>query len=358
MKTIAFYISNHGFGHASRNIPLIKHLLKIDKNLNAIVKTHTKQLEFIKQSLGKYSSRIAYYNEYVDLGLILKENSHLVDKEKLCFELNKFISTWDEKIQNEKVFLVENKVALVVSDIVPWIFETSTQIGVKSLLISNFTWAEIYNELFANELGNIYEGFYKKANYVFEYPLSENMKIYSSNLYKMSLSCREFNNDNVKNIKARFKNDLIFVSLGRSVEINFEIDVEELPYHFIYTEGIKLRGSNTHKLPMDTINTHDYIKASVLIITKAGWSTVSEAICARIPMLVLNRIEIREDVNTINNLLSLGIAKTIEFYQLDKENLKVYIEETRKLQENYKFLSNRYLNKSKEIARKILEFLS
>jgi hypothetical protein len=139
MKTIAFYISNHGFGHASRNIPLIKHLLDMDKNLNIIVKTHTKQLEFIKQSLGNFNSRIACCNEYVDLGLILKENCHLVDKENLGHELNKFISTWDEKIEKEKKLLAENKVDLVVSDIIPWIFESSTRAGVKSLLISNFT---------------------------------------------------------------------------------------------------------------------------------------------------------------------------------------------------------------------------
>jgi UDP:flavonoid glycosyltransferase YjiC (YdhE family) len=183
------------------------------------------------------------------------------------------------------------------------------------------------------------------------------MGIYSNNLFKAGLSCREFNYDKVENIKAQFKMPLIFVSLGRSVDINYEVDVEELPYDFIYTDGIKLRGSNIHKLPIDTSNTHDYIKASEIVITKTGWSTVSESICARKPLLVLNRTEIREDVNTINNLLSFGIAKTIEFNQLSNANLEVYIEKTRKLKENYKGLSNSFQNKSNEIANRILELL-
>ncbi|WP_157732306.1 glycosyltransferase [Thermoanaerobacterium sp. RBIITD] len=41
-------------------------------------------------------------------------------------------------------------------------------------------------------------------------------------------------------------------------------------------------------LPVNTSNTHDYIKASKLIITKAGWSTISEAICVRKPIIVLD----------------------------------------------------------------------
>ncbi|TDT46086.1 glycosyltransferase [Fonticella tunisiensis] len=355
MKTIAFYISNHGFGHAARNIPIIQNLLLLDRDLKIIVKTHTRQLEFIKQSLSRFSSRIAYYDEYVDLGLILKENSYLVDKEKLDAELKGFISTWEDRIEKETSFIKENKIDLIVSDVVPWIFQSAKKSGVRSVLISNFTWAEIYKELFDSEVVNIYEDSYRKADYAFIFPLAGDIGKYFKNTYEVGLSSREFNEEPVKYIKNKYKRPIVFVSLGRSVEINDEIEVEHLPYDFIYTEGIKLRGNNTYKLPVDTGNTQDYIKASEIIITKAGWSTISESICAQRPILVLNRPEIKEDVNTINNLLNLKIANTIEFNQLDEENLSILIEETKKLIENYRFLPDRYKNSSKEIASSLLK---
>jgi predicted glycosyltransferase len=57
MKTIAFYISNHGFGHASRNIPIIDSLLTKSKDIKVIIKSGKNQIGFMKQLLGKFSPR-------------------------------------------------------------------------------------------------------------------------------------------------------------------------------------------------------------------------------------------------------------------------------------------------------------
>lgn len=54
---------------------------------------------------------------------------------------------------------------------------------------------------------------------------------------------------------------------------------------------------------MDTDNTHD-IKAAEYVITKAGWGTVAEAICAQKPMLVLRRDEVAEDRVTLQKLMN------------------------------------------------------
>ena len=49
MNNIAFYISDHGFGHASRSIAIIRELIKKD-NLKIYIKTSS-PLELIKNSL-------------------------------------------------------------------------------------------------------------------------------------------------------------------------------------------------------------------------------------------------------------------------------------------------------------------
>ena len=357
MKVVAFYITNYGFGHASRNIPIMEKLLRMDDELRIIVKTHTKQLKFIRQSLDVYNSRIVYCDESVDMGLILKAGSYLVDKEKLRDELVRFISTWDERVEKEKLFLKEEGVQLVISDIVPWIFEASHQLKIRSIAISNFTWDQVYDDLLHDRSALLYEDCYKKADYVFEYPLAKHVILNHDHILKIGLSCREFSDEAIREIKARFKKPLVYVSLGRSVNMNQKINVEDLPYDFVYTAGIKLKGSNAHQLSTDAINTQDYIKASELVITKAGWSTVAEAICARKPMLVMSRPEITEDRDTVNHLFRMKIAKLIYFSQLNSVDLKIAIEEGKKLEGNYEFLDDRYQDESIEIAKEILKLI-
>ena len=43
MKLVIFYLSDHGFGHAARNIPIIKELLATDETLKIIVNTGVAQ---------------------------------------------------------------------------------------------------------------------------------------------------------------------------------------------------------------------------------------------------------------------------------------------------------------------------
>jgi len=75
MNRIAFYISNHGYGHAARNIPIIESLLEQDKNLCIEIKIGINLVDFMRQSLINYISRIVYHPMSTDLGLILKPGS-------------------------------------------------------------------------------------------------------------------------------------------------------------------------------------------------------------------------------------------------------------------------------------------
>jgi len=357
MKTIAFYISNHGYGHASRNIPIIDSLLSKSKDIKIIVKSAKNQISFIKQLLEKYSPNIEFYEEDVDLGLILKEGKIEVDKIKLQYELEKFISSWNYKIKKENDFLTNNKVDLVISDIVPWIFKCCKSINIKSILISNFTWVEIYKEILNNYMWMEYLECYKMADEVWLYPLYGYIRNYIEKPKFIGLSCRKFNDENVKSIKKIHKQPLVFVSVGRSVNLKDYINVDKLPYDFVYTDGINLKGKNTYKLPIDTLNTQDYIKAADYIITKAGWGTIAEAICARKPMLVIERNEIAEDRITLQNLIKLDIALPIKANELNEDNINKLLGNLKRKISSYNNLSNIYDNSVDNIADDILKYL-
>lgn len=356
MRTIAFYISSHGFGHASRNIPIIEALCS-EAGIRIIVKTGKNQLDFMKQSLGSYSSKISFYEKETDIGLVLKEGTTEVDRAALKNKLTNFIQGFSSLCEEEKLFLIEEKVHLVVSDIVPWIFGAAKDINIKSVLISNFTWVEIYEELGLAEGSKVYKELYARADNVLVYPLSTGFEKNYPRYIDIGLSCRSFNDEKISKIRESSSLPKVFVSVGRSVNLKDAIDVENLPYTFIYTEGISLLGNNPMRLPESTLNTHDYLAACDYIITKAGWGTVAEALCARKPMLVLERNEIFEDRNTLNKLVALNLAVPFRACQFSSAGMSGMLE-TLKLQKvEFSNLESNFKDNSKLIAGRIIDLV-
>ena len=173
MKNIVFYISDHGFGHASRNIPIIRYILEVKNNIKIYIKTGINQGLFIKDSLKdlKNSKKVIFELKNIDIGLVLKKNSLDIDQEKLEKKVEEYIDSWKDLKEKESIFLKENNIDLIISVIVPWVFECSENLKIKSLLISNFTWIDIYKEYLSENICNKYKGVYKKAKYVFLYDL-------------------------------------------------------------------------------------------------------------------------------------------------------------------------------------------
>lgn len=351
MKTIAFYISDHGFGHASRNIPIIGYILEANSKIRIIVKTGEAQGEFIKNVLKKYESRLHIYSEEMDVGLILKSSSLEVDKEILEKKLNQYISTWDDRNSVEVDFLKENSVNLVVCDIVPWIFKSANKLNIPSLLISNFTWIDIYKEYFGEEICDKYKKCYELADKAFLYSLYiKDMGDYLKNFEEVGVCCRSFNEENIKKIKEDHKKKIVFISVGRSVDLKNVIDVQNLDYDFIVTEGINLKGNNVTYLPKETINTQDYLKASDYIITKAGWGTIAEILCANKKCAVLSRSSIAEDRNTIENLKNMKLSLEVKYEErFNIKNILKKLDELNNKENEYKFKNN-----YEEIANKIV----
>jgi uncharacterized protein (TIGR00661 family) len=292
-----------------------------------------------------------------DIGLILKPDTLYIDKVKLFRALKRFINEWDTLIPKEKEWLLLNEIDIVISDIVPFVFKSARLANVKSIFVSNFTWVEIYKELFEEKIYEDYLHCYQEADLALIYPLAGNIKEYFKFAIEVGLSCREFNVKNVQNIKDIYSMPIIFMSVGGSVRLEAKIDVEGLPFQFIFTEGIKLVGKNAELLPTNVENTQDYIAAADYIITKAGWTTVAEAICAQKPMLVLRRDELFEDRTTLKNVLDLGIALPVRIEEITAHCLTKLINQLQIKRENYKYISDRYYNSSSQIQKLILKCL-
>lgn len=137
---IIFYLSDHGFGHAARNIPIMESLL--ENGHQVIVKTGVAQGEFVRDSLKNYES-LEVISASMDVGLVLKSSSFEIDQVALEKKVRTFLTTWPPRIEAEVTYLKQMNPDAVVCDIVPWAIVAAKEAGIKSYLISNFTWMEI-----------------------------------------------------------------------------------------------------------------------------------------------------------------------------------------------------------------------
>ena len=135
---IVFYISGHGFGHASRDVEVINRLTHT--NGSPIVIRSSVNPDLLRRTLTvPYDLR----QGVCDTGVIQASSITQDDPATVTAALD-FYRTFDERIEAEKQALDDIDVQLIVGDIPPLAFATATALGVPSVALGNFTWDWIY----------------------------------------------------------------------------------------------------------------------------------------------------------------------------------------------------------------------
>lgn len=307
---VVFYITNHGFGHASRNVPIIKKLLDASSTNTVAIKSDERICDFLKRNLS--SLRISYYTDCRDVGLILHEGTAIPDENAMLEAIRMDKARWPSYITREKEFLASFAPNVVVCDVMAWPIQAAHDLGIKTLLIGNFSWAEMYRSFYPPEIYSHYLSCYRLADKALWYEIhSPELHDYCSDYECISMVSRAHNDTIIADIQTSSAMPKVFVSLGASVDLSSPIDVSSLPYTFFVTRGITLVGDNVVTLPLDMVNTPDYIRACDYVIAKGGWSTVAEILLAGKKSALLVRGSNIEDQITAQVLSSRSQAVMI-----------------------------------------------
>ncbi|WP_449537867.1 glycosyltransferase [Ferdinandcohnia sp. Marseille-Q9671] len=357
MKTIAYYISEYGFGHVARSIAIIRKLLEIKKDIRLIV-CHSSSLDLLKSSLN--DPRIVFRKVQTDIGFYLMDGSIEPDLNRMNTEYNKFLINWNPTINIEKSFLTSNHVDFLLSDISPQALEAAYQLGIPSIGISNFTWYTAYQSLIEEPLLEPLKQAYEKMTYFFALAGSRE-PTWTCRKQDYGFYSREFDWIEVEKIKKEVNpigtKKIVFFGLGMKMDLE---DIEKLPIWnspeiaFIVSSNIRVNKSNVFSIPEDYIESQNYIAASDLVVTKAGWGTVSESVCSRTPLLIVDRKSMKEDQNTISYLKEHGLCETITWEVLLK--LKIDNEFIVKIGKNIKV--GPVSNDAEEIAKNIISIMN
>ena len=175
---VVFYISGHGFGHASREVEIINALGRLRPDLRMVIRSAVSPGLLARTITVPYELRPGP----CDSGII-QSSSVTHDDEATVQAAIEFFGTWSARIESEIRDFGADLPALIVADIPPIAFEIGDRIGVPAIAISNFTWDWIYETHpgmtdAAPWLLPAIRGAYAKATQALELPFSGGFEVF------------------------------------------------------------------------------------------------------------------------------------------------------------------------------------
>ncbi|MFN7977658.1 MAG: hypothetical protein U0P30_05940 [Vicinamibacterales bacterium] len=167
MRPLVYYISGHGFGHASRSIEVISALLDRAPDLRIIVRSAAPRWLFDLTVRGPFT----FAPLDTDPGVVQKDSLSL-DAAETIRRADAYVRDLPRLAAEQAAFLREHDAAFVMADIPPLALDAARLAGVPSMALGNFTWDWIFRDYpggaaAADALGEVY----RRGRRAFRLPL-------------------------------------------------------------------------------------------------------------------------------------------------------------------------------------------
>jgi hypothetical protein len=139
VPSVAFHISGHGFGHASRQIEIVNALGARQPNLGIVVRTSAPRWLFDRT----VRVPITFVAGAVDTGVVQIDSLRL-DEALTVERADEFYRSLDGRARDEAEILAQHDARLLVSDAPPLGCAAAAAAGIPSVVVTNFTWDWIY----------------------------------------------------------------------------------------------------------------------------------------------------------------------------------------------------------------------
>lgn len=279
MLNFAIYVSDHGFGHATRMAALAEEFIRF----GIFVHIRSARPDFIFQRLDpNYSQK---HDQACDVGV--KHGRNLVpDLDATKVALLGLMGQRLHIVEREVDFLRRERIDLIVADI-PWLaVEAGTYAKVPVFAISNFDWLFIYERLFRDDAGmrpllNTIFGLYQRVDRAFRLPMSSKLSMGSfRNIEKTGLLARKKapDTDLKKDLGIDPDKAMLICSFGGEGEM--ELDLKKLCAAFkgMVVSNLPSEGISNHVQVSPNIDFSALIGQSDILLTKPGYSSFAEAI--------------------------------------------------------------------------------
>lgn len=136
---LAFYISGHGYGHASRQVEIINAVARRIPTARILIRSSASRLLFERTVAAPFELD----ERPCDTGIVQIDSLHL-DPDETIRRASAFYRTFDTRTRDEAALLRSRGTRFVVSDAPPLGCAAAASAGIPSVVVSNFTWDWIY----------------------------------------------------------------------------------------------------------------------------------------------------------------------------------------------------------------------
>lgn len=303
---ITYYVSGHGFGHISRSMEIILHLLRSFPDLEIDLVTFREKFLTtlsLSEEDSKNLERLCVRKKDVDVGMIQKDSLSIdiraTEKKLKEFDLQK------QYIQISEIeSCLDFETELIVSDSASLPFMVADKIKIPSLFVGNFTWDFIYSgyakesPVFERTAKILYEEYYhatfglllpfacpapslaeqkqiglvgrkpylnkEAAKELFQLPKDKTHLLFSFGAYGVETSRFHWE---------RFDPEKYTIVLSGT-----DFDLTQIP-----------KKQKTGIVQLSGIHYPDLLTACDYVITKPGYGIMSESVYAKTPLLYTDR---------------------------------------------------------------------
>ena len=286
--TISFYISGHGFGHASREVEIINAVAARRPDVDVLGRS-TAARWLLERTIAVPFELIA---EPTDVGVVQIDSLHL-DAAATIAEAREFYATLDARAEAEAELLAARDTVLVISDAPPLACAAAAKARVPSIVISNFTWDWIY-EAYAEHLPAApdlipaIQSAYRTATAAWRLPLHGGFETFDAAvLIDLPFVARH------STTSPRETRDRLGLPLDRKLALpsfggyglaGLDVNAVDLPPGWDLVRG--LRDAEVYDRGLSY---QDLVRAVDVVVTKPGYGIVSECIANGTPLVYTSR---------------------------------------------------------------------
>lgn len=301
---IAFYISGHGFGHASRDIEVINALRRAQPQIRIILRTGVPAWLFH----GATAQPLDIQPLETDSGLA-QIDSLRIDERETIRRAVRFYDNFDERVAGEATWLRSHGATAVVADVPPLACAAAARADIPSIVVANFTWDWIYEAIdrFATEAPGvmaIIEQAYATATRTLRLPMHGGFAAMTSGIRDIPFIARRSARGRSATRSALGLADgrpVVLASFGgHSVKMPYATVAGEGRLTVLLTEfeaeangdlrGLpNVRCLSPRELSERHLRYEDLVAAADVVVSKPGYGIVSECIANATPLLYTSR---------------------------------------------------------------------
>ena len=304
MRTIAFYVSGHGFGHARRAATLIRALVEADGGLRVVVRTSAPAGLFG----GIVNARVSPPEESFDPGVV-ERDPLTIDGEASVRRLGEVLARRGEIVRREAAFLREVAASLVIADIPFLAGDAAEAAGVPCDAVGNFTWDWIY-EPFATtaesqRLVEVVRDSYRRMRTLYQLPFGHEVSAFRE-VVPVPLLAKRSRADRSETlarlgVAERDGRPRVLIAMrgGVAPEAVRGAAAESPDALFFANQAVDGAPENLHALEAGVADFTDVLAACDAAVSKVGYGIVSDCIANGVALLHPPRQGFREDAITV-----------------------------------------------------------